>query len=77
MHPYAGWAYGCGWGWVFPLAFLVLVAVFMFRVVPSYSRHGDSREKEGETALKILDRRYASGEINREEYQAMKKDLGG
>lgn len=31
----------------------------------------------GETALQILDKRYARGEINREEYDRMKRELGG
>lgn len=36
-----------------------------------------SSSKAGTPAREILDRRYASGEINRDQYQQMKQDLGG
>lgn len=31
----------------------------------------------GETAMQILDKRYARGEISREEYEKMKREVGG
>lgn len=37
--------------------------------------HGMQTRDRPEGAREILDRRYASGEINREEYLQMKKDL--
>lgn len=60
--------------WIFPVIFLV-VLLFLFRSggLPMCGRHG-TRES-GHTAREILDRRYARGEISREEYQQMKKDL--
>jgi putative membrane protein len=36
-----------------------------------------SSSKGGPSAREILDRRYASGEITREQYQQMKLDLRG
>lgn len=79
MHPYAdwGWGYGCGWMWIFPLVLLILLAALAFRGSSYCFRRDDAHDRSEETAQKILDRRYASGEITREEYQAMKKDLGG
>jgi len=77
MSPYAGWAYGCGWMWLLPVAFFLLIAVVAFRGLPCCPRSDNAHDKNVETAQKILDRRYASGEIAREEYQAIKKDLGG
>jgi putative membrane protein len=35
------------------------------------------RGRAGETPLEILKKRYAKGEIAREEYERMKKDLEG
>ncbi|NQU30288.1 MAG: SHOCT domain-containing protein [Anaerolineae bacterium] len=33
------------------------------------------QSKNGQSAREILDQRYARGEIDREEYESMKKDL--
>ena len=38
-------------------------------------RHRPYRGHWGNSALSILDERYAKGEINKEEYEARKKDL--
>ena len=75
------------WGWfpfmwIFPLTFLVVLLVFLFRGEsgsgPMCGRRGmrenGKREKE-ESAREILDRRYARGEISREEYRQMKEEL--
>jgi hypothetical protein len=35
-----------------------------------------SSSKNGTSAREMLDRRYASGEINREQYEQMKQDIG-
>lgn len=70
-----GWWGPFPWMWIFPLVFLVVVLLVMFRAGgPSMCGRHDSREFEP-TAREILDRRYARGEISREEYQKMKKDL--
>lgn len=71
-----------GWWWVFPLAMIAL-CVFMARrrkgtVGPCCfpgSTEDASRRGVGESAREILDRRYASGEIGREEYEEKKMDL--
>ncbi len=80
MWPYGPW----GWFplmWIFPLIFLVVMLLFVFRGGgwgggggwPMCGGRG-MREKE-ESAKEILDRRYARGEISQEEYQRMKKEL--
>ena len=63
--------------WIFPLIFLVVMLLFLFRGGgggwPMCGSHG-RRDRE-DSAREILDRRYARGEINQEEYQRMKKEL--
>jgi putative membrane protein len=67
--------YGFHWMWIFPVVFLLLCAVFLFRG-PGWLMHGGhGRNHREESAREILDRRYAGGEISREEYQRMRKDL--
>src|SRR5262245_61114881 len=38
---------------------------------------GQGRNNRGDTALDILRQRYARGEINKDEFDAKRKDLGG
>ncbi len=70
-------------GWVFLLLFLVLIGSVLGGGIWLLSRSGSSgpvrtqqsRETPGEDPLEILRRRYARGEITREEYQSMREDL--
>ena len=75
MWNYGLWG-GFPWMWIFPLIFLVVMLLFLFRGI-GWSMCG-GRETHGrreESTRELLDRRYARGEISREEYQQMKKDL--
>ncbi|MDP2833338.1 MAG: SHOCT domain-containing protein [Pseudomonadota bacterium] len=54
--------------WIVPLLLLVL----LFR---RYS--GGREDRQDKTALEILEARYARGEIDREDYQKRRADLGG
>lgn len=80
MGPFNFWSSGM---WIFPLImitiFLVIFGIFGrggFR--PPWSR-GDDRHRnenpDSETPLDILKKRYAKGEINKEEFDQMKTDL--
>lgn len=69
-----------GWGpfplmWIFPAIFLIVLLLFLFRTggSPMCGRRGT--RDSGASAQEILDRRYALGELNRDEYQRMKQDL--
>jgi mono/diheme cytochrome c family protein len=69
-----------GWGWalaVVALLLLVLVAVVLVVVVNQRGpdRRGDLDGDADPRA--ILDRRYAAGELSREQYQQARKDLEG
>ena len=75
MQGYEGYGF-MGFGWIFGLIIwgLLIVGVVMVIKWAIGSSWGGGR---GLTALDILKRRYASGEINEEEYQRMKKELKG
>jgi putative membrane protein len=72
------WGYGMGFGlhWVFMVAFwglLIWGAVFVFRLA---SRPPAAAESGSEPpAIAILKQRYARGELNREEFEAMQREL--
>ena len=77
----AFWA-DIGWWWIFPIAMIVL-CVFMMRgrmgcmmCWPS-SRHSNKTGQmvTSDSAREILDKRYALGEISKEEYQEKKGDM--
>ncbi len=76
MEPYHWWWPGFGFMWIFPLLFLIIFALFLFRG-PWWSRRDRDRTDESrrESAREILDRRYASGEITKEQYEDMKQTL--
>lgn len=63
-----GWWAPFPWMWIFPLIFLVVLLLFLFRAFDwSGCGHRRTRDRE-ESARDILDRRYARGEITREQY---------
>jgi len=67
--------YGFHWMWIWPLIFVVVFVLYLFRG-PGWAMWGrHKRHDREENAREILDRRFAKGEINREEYQRMRKDL--
>jgi putative membrane protein len=74
---YGGWGHWAGWiGAIFMIVFWALVIVgivFLVRFLVRQSR-GPGRDQE-DSALEILKRRYARGEIDKEEYEAKRKDL--
>ena len=72
-----GTAGGWGLGWLFPLVFWgALITGIVLLIRGAGQRGGGSLPQGGETALDILKRRYARGEITRGEFEGMKRDLG-
>jgi putative membrane protein len=70
------WGLGLGLGWLAMLAFwgaLVAGVVLLVRALKRVGSEGKP-EEPGE-ALAILQRRYAAGEITKEEYERIRKDL--
>jgi putative membrane protein len=76
-----GWGFdgwGTGFGMLFMLLFWGLVvfgAAALIRWLLQQSDPGRRRSTGGSAALEILRERYARGEIGREEYERMKRDL--
>ncbi|MBI2304851.1 MAG: SHOCT domain-containing protein [Chloroflexi bacterium] len=74
---------GFGWGWsmfIFMILFWVLVIWGIVALVrglsqPSGPSGRDYGPTPSETAIDILKKRYARGEINKEEFEAKKRDL--
>ena len=66
--------------WIFPLLCLIFMAAMTFRGggcgFMSFGHGAGSRTgNEGEIPRQILDRRYASGDITKEQYDHMKRDM--
>ena len=80
MGPWMWWGHGTGW-WIFPLIMIAVMVVFCFflfgRRGGRSSWCGSGDQKDTETPLDILKKRYAKGEISKEEFEAIKKDLEG
>lgn len=68
---------GFGWmgiGWFFWLAIIGIV-VYLIINRSNQKLHGNHKHRVEQTPLSILQKRYASGEISKEEFGSMKKDL--
>jgi putative membrane protein len=85
MWGYDGVCYGFGWWWIIPIA-MILMFVLCFLMMrgrmgcitcgPFFRSFGDLfRDSRSETAMEILDKRYAGGEIGKAEYEEKKRDL--
>ena len=61
--------------WIFPIIFIVIAILFFRGRGHSPCDCSKDHKKKGSSAREILDRRYANGEINQEEYLRIKKDL--
>ena len=73
------WGYGTNWlGTLIWLAILIAVVVAIIALVRwmTISNKGSSRTHHpSDSAMEILRRRYAKGEISKEQFTAMKHEL--
>lgn len=63
-----------GWMWIFWILVIVALAMLAVALLRGFSR-SDGGGRRRESPEEILKRRYASGEIEREEYQRRLEDL--
>ena len=80
-HGPGGWGpmmhYGFGYGGMFMwIIFLIVIGLLIYFIVQAQKTKGQT-PTQNESPLDILKMRYAKGEITREEYERMKKDLEG
>lgn len=66
-----------GFGWIFMVLFWGVVIWLIFVLVRSMSDRKSDRysENKKEDSLDILKSRYAKGEISKEEFEEIKKDI--
>lgn len=68
--------YGYGFNWIAAVLQTILFVVFLGLIVFGiYYFIGGGRLKSSDSSLDILKERYAKGEINKEDYDRMKKEL--
>ena len=78
MWPYG---YGAGWGWmiggwIMMIVFWGLVIVGIVALVRTLSdRSGPAQGSNPETSSEILRRRYAAGELTKEQFEEMKRNV--
>jgi putative membrane protein len=74
-----GWGYGMEWFWpIIMVVFWVAVIVgiiFLIRWLVISTRTGSRGARSEDSALEILKKRYARGEIDKQEFEEKKKDL--
>jgi putative membrane protein len=70
-HMWGGW----GFGWLFPFVMVgfVSLCIFLLMRVPRGHRHGDTTT----SALRLLNERFAKGEISRQEFEERRSVLAG
>jgi putative membrane protein len=73
----SGWGMGYGFfGWLMMLLFLILIIGAVILGARWLMNEGKLEiSRKDETPLDILRKRYASGEINKEEFETMRRDL--
>jgi len=69
---------GFSWMWLIVILGIVFLGLIIWVVVASVRGSGESKgsdSSKADSALEVLKKRYAQGEISREEYKEKKKDL--
>lgn len=64
---------GMGYGWIFWIAIIAFIVFLVMRFTNVNKNNQDIGT--GQSSLELLKKRYAKGEISKEEFQEKKKDL--
>lgn len=70
IHRWSGWG-NMGFMWLFWVGLIILVVWLVVRVASGSANRGDPQDSPEQ----ILKRRYARGEIDKDEYQRRLSDL--
>lgn len=76
LQEHMGWGH-MNWGWgggIMMILWIVIIAVAIFLIIHA-SQKGDTGATRQESALDILKKRYARGEISKDEFEERKRDL--
>ncbi len=83
MFPCAVSGYGLWWIFLLIMIGMMFLCYFMMRgrmgsmiCRPGFRKSGSTGEDASDSPLDILNKRYARGEINKEEYEEKKKVVG-
>ncbi len=69
---------GFGWMWFMPIFFIIFWGLVIWGIVALVRGLGGSRgsdSSKADSALEVLKKRYAQGEIDKKEYEEKKHDL--
>jgi putative membrane protein len=78
MFGHNGMMWGFGWwGMMFFWIIVIIGVVFLVKWLVEQGRTDRKTSESGESPLDILKKRYAKGEIDKEEFEQKKKDLLG
>ena len=72
MDEFGGHGWGMSWWWIIGL-FIVVAIVWM--VVKAMNKNKSANQISEKSALDILKKRYARGEIDKKEFDERKNDL--
>jgi putative membrane protein len=70
-----GWNFGFGFGWLIVIVSFILIVLAIVRLVRMGSGPGRRTSLPEETPLDVLKKKYARGEITKEEFETKKKEI--
>ena len=68
------WHANLGMGWIYVVITIAIILI-VWLIIHLTSRRRGEYGAPGESPVEILNRRYANGEISKEEYEKMKSDI--
>jgi putative membrane protein len=75
-HAAEGWGWMSGFGWIVMILFWALIVLCVVALGKWIFSTGDpAAGRRAGRSLDILKERYARGEINRDQYEQMRRDL--